>query len=79
LRDADSPWLHIEATGKSLLHDPAVGGIAVDFRDISERTHDQQEIRELYEELERRIEDRTARLVEATKNWSPSPTPSPTT
>jgi PAS domain S-box-containing protein len=65
LRGADGSWRHIEATGKNLLHDLAVGGIAVNYRDISERTRDQQQIRELNEELERRIEDRTASLVEA--------------
>ncbi len=73
MRGADGSWHHIEATGKNLIHDPAVGGIAANFREISKRTRDQQEIRELNEELERRIEDRPAKLVEANEELESFP------
>lgn len=37
LRHKDGTWRHIEGTGVNLLHDPAVGGIVVNSRDVTER------------------------------------------
>jgi diguanylate cyclase (GGDEF)-like protein/PAS domain S-box-containing protein len=37
VRHADGSWLVIEAVAKNLLHDPAVGGIVVNYRDITGR------------------------------------------
>ncbi len=67
LRHAEGSWRHIEAVGKNLLDDPSVGGILANYRDASERARDQNQIRKLNEELERRIEERTAQLSEANK------------
>jgi diguanylate cyclase (GGDEF)-like protein/PAS domain S-box-containing protein len=36
-RHADGSWRTIEATGKNLLDDPVIGGIVVNYRDVSER------------------------------------------
>jgi diguanylate cyclase (GGDEF)-like protein len=36
-RHADGSWRVIEATGHNLVHDPAVGGIVVNYRDVTER------------------------------------------
>jgi len=37
LRHADGRWVQIEATTKNLLADPSIGGIVVNYRDITER------------------------------------------
>ena len=37
LRHADGRWVQVEATTKNLLADPNVGGIVVNYRDITER------------------------------------------
>jgi PAS domain S-box-containing protein len=67
LRHADGSWRHIEAVGKNLLDDPSVEGIIANYRDTSERRRDQDQIRKLNEELEQRIEERTAQLSEANR------------
>ena len=37
LRHADGRWVQVEATSKNLLYDPNIGGIVVNYRDITER------------------------------------------
>ena len=37
LRHADGRWVQVEATSKNLLSDPNIGGIVVNYRDITER------------------------------------------
>ncbi len=37
LRHADGRWVQVEATTKNLLADPSIGGIVVNYRDITER------------------------------------------
>jgi len=37
LRHADGGWRDLEAVGKNLLHDRSVGGIVVNYRDVTER------------------------------------------
>jgi light-regulated signal transduction histidine kinase (bacteriophytochrome) len=67
LRHADGSWRSIEVIGKNLLHDPAVRGIIANYRDVTERKRNEEEIRQLNEGLEQRIKDRTAQLAEANK------------
>src|SRR4029079_4550073 len=37
VRHADGTWLAIEAVAKNLVDDPAVGGIVVNYRDVTAR------------------------------------------
>jgi PAS domain S-box-containing protein len=52
LRHRDGTWRHIEGTGVNLLHDPAVGGVVVNSRDVTERKAVEAE-----RDLERRVLD----------------------
>ncbi len=45
VRHADGSWRMIEAIGKNLLDDPAVGGIVVNYRDITERKTLEEQLR----------------------------------
>ena len=36
-RHADGSWIWIEAVGQNLLHDPAIGAIVINFRDVTQR------------------------------------------
>ncbi len=48
----DGLWHHLEGIGRSLLEHPAVQGIVVSFRDITERKRMEKELRDRNEELE---------------------------
>jgi diguanylate cyclase (GGDEF)-like protein len=37
LRHADGRWVHVEAIAKNLLHDPSIGGVVLNYRDVTER------------------------------------------
>lgn len=37
LRHADGRWIHVEAIVKNLLDDPNIGGVVVNYRDVTER------------------------------------------
>ncbi|AHY47118.1 GGDEF: diguanylate cyclase (GGDEF) domain [Rubrobacter radiotolerans] len=45
LRHRDGSWLHLEAIGKNLLDDPAVGGVVVNARDVTERRRAEQALK----------------------------------
>jgi diguanylate cyclase (GGDEF)-like protein/PAS domain S-box-containing protein len=45
LRHADGSWRHLEAVGKNLLPDPAVGGIVVNAHDDTERKAFEEQLR----------------------------------
>ena len=45
VRHADGSWRMIEAIAKNLLDDPAVGGIVVNYRDITERKTLEEQLR----------------------------------
>jgi len=45
-KDKDGNWRTLEATGTNLLHDPAVEGIVVNYRDITERKRAEDSLRE---------------------------------
>jgi PAS domain S-box-containing protein len=46
VRHRSGPYLWVEVWGKSLLHDPAVSGIVLNVRDITERRKAEEELRE---------------------------------
>jgi PAS domain S-box-containing protein len=50
-RHKDGHWVHIESSGRSLLDDPAVRGIVVNSRDISERVQAEETQRALEQRL----------------------------
>jgi PAS domain S-box-containing protein len=50
-RHADGSWRTLESTGHNLLHDPAVGGIVVNSRDVTESRQVQDALRQTEEQL----------------------------
>lgn len=46
VRHFDSRWLYLEAMAHNLLHDPVVGGVIVNFRDVTERKNAENLVRE---------------------------------
>jgi PAS domain S-box-containing protein len=45
LRNHDGAWRWVEAVGTNLLHEPAVGGIVVNYHDVTERVQAEEKIR----------------------------------
>ncbi len=69
-RHKDGTYRHIEGTGQNLLHDPAVAGIVVNYRDVSERRNAQKKLQELYEQekaLRQQLEAEMNRRVDFTR------------
>jgi PAS domain S-box-containing protein len=64
-RHKDGSWRCLASVATNLLADPAVGAIVVNYRDITLRLEAEAQLRQAHDELERRVESRTAELAEA--------------
>jgi diguanylate cyclase (GGDEF)-like protein/PAS domain S-box-containing protein len=45
LRHADGRWIHVEAIGKNLLANPNIGGVVLNYRDVTERKTFEERLR----------------------------------
>lgn len=62
LRDHEGSWRWIESIARNLLEDPAVRGIVINSRDITERKSIEEELRRHRDELQEIVKERTAVL-----------------
>lgn len=65
MRRKDGAWRTFEIIGKHLPNDPKVKGIIVNGRDVTERKQMEEKLRRMNNELEARVEERTAELRNA--------------
>ena len=65
IRHEDGSWRVVEAIGNNLLDNPAVEGIVITARDITERKRAEEELRKYREHLEEMVAERTAELRES--------------
>jgi two-component system sensor histidine kinase NreB len=65
LQHKDGSWRWLESVATNLLEDPAVRAVVVNYRDITSRLEAEERLRQAHDELERRVETRTAELVKA--------------
>jgi len=66
----DESWRTFEIVGKNLLDDPVVGGIVVNFRDITERKAFEDKLQVLYQQerdLRKQLEEEIKKRVEFTR------------
>ncbi|MFO7716270.1 PAS domain S-box protein [Desulfosarcina sp.] len=64
-RHHDGSWHTLEATSNNLLDNPAVQGLVVNARDITQRKNAEAALQLSHDQLEERVAQRTAELFEA--------------
>jgi PAS domain S-box-containing protein len=62
-RAKSGAWLWVEASGTNLLHEPAVGAVVANYRDVTERRQAEEECHRLNRELEARVAELRAALA----------------
>jgi PAS domain S-box-containing protein len=67
VRHEDGTWRTLEVTSTNLLDNPAVAGIVINSRDITERKSTEIELRRYRERLEDLVRERTTELEDANK------------
>jgi PAS domain S-box-containing protein len=63
LQHADGSWRYVEAIGYNLLHDPAVEGVVINIRDITERKKAEEELRQRERDFSTMVENATDMIV----------------
>jgi len=62
---ADGSWRHLAVLANNFLADPAIAGVVLNARDVSGRARAEAAMRALNAELEQRVQQRTAELVQS--------------
>jgi len=62
VQHSDGTWRTLEGTSENMLYHPVVGGFIINSRDISDRKLALEALHESHQELERRVQERTAQL-----------------
>ncbi len=57
-------WIWVEGSGTNLLHEPAVGAVVANYRDVTERREAEVECHRLNRELEARVAELRAALAQ---------------
>jgi PAS domain S-box-containing protein len=63
-RHANGSWAHMEAFGKNLLHDDAIGAIIANVRDVTEQVHAEAELERQRQSLEETVKKRTFQVTQ---------------
>lgn len=67
IRHKDGSWRWIELTSTNQFDDPVVNAMVTNFRDVTERKNAEDELEQLNQSLEKKVEERTQELIESNK------------